>query len=86
MRPVKLRFSTLAPSPEIGTSVGQLPAVTTEVMGSSAPIIELGADRGSSEIFRLIADPSHARLELGWQASIDVRTGIARMLEAAALA
>ncbi len=70
----------------IGTSVGQLAAITTEVMGSSAPIIELGADRGSSEIFRLIADPSHARLELGWQASIDVRTGIARMLEAAALA
>ncbi|HEY1680450.1 MAG TPA: NAD(P)-dependent oxidoreductase [Candidatus Tumulicola sp.] len=70
----------------IGTSVGQLAAIATEVMGTSAPVIELGADRGASEIFRLIADPSHARLELGWQASVDVRTGIARTLEAGALA
>jgi UDP-glucose 4-epimerase len=65
-----------------GTSVGQLAAITAEAMGSSASIIELGGNRGSSEILRLIADPSHARLDLGWQASVDVRTGIARTLEA----
>jgi nucleoside-diphosphate-sugar epimerase len=70
----------------IATSVGQLAALTTEIKGSSVPISELGADRGSGEIFRLIADPSHARFELGWHASVDLRTGITRTLEAGASA
>jgi nucleoside-diphosphate-sugar epimerase len=65
----------------IGTSVKQLAAIVTELTGSSAAIASLGADRGASEIFRLIADTALARTNLGWQAAVDLRTGIGRTLE-----
>lgn len=60
-----------------GTSVGGLVAAALDAFHRSGTVRELGAQRGAAEIFRLVADPSHAADALGWQAEIALRDGLA---------
>lgn len=62
-----------------GTSAAALVAAVFDAFGRSGTMRELGAQRGAAEIFRLVADPSHAEAVLGWRAEIALRDGIATL-------
>lgn len=66
----------------VGTSVADLAAMVTHVLGACTSVAEIGADRGPAEIFRLVADTSHARAGLGWRADVGLREGIEGLLSA----
>lgn len=68
----------------VGTSVAALVAAVFDAFGRSGTIRELGAQRGAAEIFRLVADPSHAQATLGWRAEIALHDGIAALPQPAA--
>jgi nucleoside-diphosphate-sugar epimerase len=63
----------------VGTSVAALVGTVFDALGRSGGVRELGAQRGAAEIFRLVADPSHADAVLGWRAAISLREGIAAL-------
>lgn len=64
----------------LGTSVRELHDLMAEVAGAYRPPLRLPARPG--EVDRIVLDPSRARAELGWQASIPLRQGVARQLDA----
>ncbi len=65
----------------IGVDVAQLAEATLRALGCSIPIFETvqGSKQrpGAAEIYRLIADPCHARKNLGWTARTPLQAGLA---------
>ena len=64
----------------VATSVAQLIETVQASLGCSLTVDEIGADRGPADIFRLVADPGHARTALGWEPRISLREGITTLL------
>lgn len=68
----------------IGASVSDLAKTVLRVIGRDAEVLERpGAKRpGSSEIYRLVADPGNAHAMLGWDATVDLTAGLRATIEA----
>lgn len=68
----------------VGTSIGDLATLIAEVAGRPGVNVVADAVRlrpEVSEVFELVSDPTAARERAGWAASVDLRQGLARVVD-----
>ena len=61
------------------TSLLELAHLLLEAMGSSLPV-EFGPERGVNKVPRRLADTTHARQRLGFQAEIPLSRGLSELV------
>jgi UDP-glucose 4-epimerase len=69
----------------VGRSVGDVVQALGVLVGRSLEVVSLASRRRAVDRPLLVADPSHARAALGWQARIPFETGLAVALRTAGL-
>jgi len=64
----------------VETSLLELAGLLTEVMGADLPV-EFGPERRANKVPRRLADTSAARERLGFEAEVDIKDGLRRLVE-----